>query len=775
MRRLLLLFFCVLFCASYCYGQVQLKGTVTDSADGNVSVSLATIYMCDASENGTVITSSISEEDGSYALLAQAPGRYAIIIESLGYETLNDTIQLRDESGNGVMIRNYSLMATSEEIDGVVVKGKSVQHYIDHTEYTVTRNDVRAAVDVMDLMQRKVLQLNVDQMSQKLTSVNGAVRVYINGVSASEYELKTLSPTQIDKIEYYDVPPAKYGGTGIVVNVITKNIVRGFYGGIDLRHAVTVGFFDDAVYLKYNWGKGQVSLNYSASYRNYRNAVDVSEYDYYLGGVHYNRKQESLRKFGYLSNYFNLAYMVQDDKYTLQINFYPTSFSSWAGITSDVSLKEDDVMSSYRRGVSNSETPQFTPSLNVYYWRKLSENDEIIANLVGSYFDARNQYDNAEFDNMDLEVPVFEDFQDIVNRKYSVIGQGVYTRKFSRMSLSFSERISYEHLGSQVDNSFGSTYSVTGVIGNHLSGELLGSFGKRWQYRVALGVATTYTDGDTERVNWVFTPNVMLGCNVTDRFMLRASFSQYNTSPSLGQQNKSITYISDNIIARNNPDLVDGFANATNLMAQYDTSWGAIAANIGYSYSKNPVNAFFVEGDEYMELVYENSNNAQSAAAILSIEVSPFKNNLLAFGVYGGVTYDYCNSPQIGVDTYWSFPLSFSVQFRWKEFWASYQGNITSYTLDAPYLVSNERNSTIAVGWNHKNFGVNLACFFFLIDGPMYSKKTVAGSPVMYRSTTIIHDNINMVTLGMSYRFGNGNVFNEKARRINNSDNDAGL
>lgn len=71
-------------------------------------------------------------------------------------------------------------------------------------------------------------------------------------------------------MEYYDLPPMRYGGgTTKVLNVITKGAVEGIYGGIDLSHAFTTGFFNDSFYLRYNRGRGQFAVSYYGSYRNY--------------------------------------------------------------------------------------------------------------------------------------------------------------------------------------------------------------------------------------------------------------------------------------------------------------------------------------------------------------------------------------------------------------------------------------------------------------------------------------------------------------------------
>lgn len=135
------------------------------------------------------------------------------------------------------IVRDFVLMAEAEQIDGVVVKAHNVTQQLDRTVYNISQEDRKHAFTALDLT-LKVPQLRLDPVSQCLTSAEGAIKIFINGAASSEQELKSLRPTDIKSMEYYDLPPMRYGGgTTKVLNVITKGAVEGIYGGIDLSHA----------------------------------------------------------------------------------------------------------------------------------------------------------------------------------------------------------------------------------------------------------------------------------------------------------------------------------------------------------------------------------------------------------------------------------------------------------------------------------------------------------------------------------------------------------
>ena len=80
------------------------------------------------------------------------------------------------------------------------------------------------------------------------------MKILLNGVTASDIDLKGIPANKILKVEYYNIPPARYADAGVVVNVITKEAETGYGVGVEGRTAFTTGFTDDEVY--YNFTSG---------------------------------------------------------------------------------------------------------------------------------------------------------------------------------------------------------------------------------------------------------------------------------------------------------------------------------------------------------------------------------------------------------------------------------------------------------------------------------------------------------------------------------------
>lgn len=774
--RTIAVVFLLAMSARTAYGQIVLKGSVT--TDTGEAAAFANVLLCNPKDSTDVIASAVVDMQGTYSLPPQQEGRYTAIVQLTGYKTINEDIMLRQPSlgsATNELVRDFVLETDVEQIESVVVEANNVTQHLDRTIYDITREDRKLAVTALDLT-LKVPQLRLDPVTQKLASQDGALSIFINGAASTEQELKSLRPEDIKSMEYYDLPPMRYGGgTTKVINVITKGAVEGIYGGIDLSHAITTGFFNDSFYLRYNRGRGQLSLSYYGNYYNYHAGEMTANYDYTLDGTHFNRFQSAKDKISYFNdNYINLQYTNQiQDKYLFQANLSPNFRTERLERSIDIDFWEGDVLSE-RYGNQNTKQKTFSPSLSLYLWKQLGKRQEIIANLVGTYFDASNDYRNDEytFDNQ----LALTDFNKTYNNKYSVIGQAIYVKNFNRLSLSVGEYLSFESLDSHINNTFIDNKYNTKVFETNTYAEITGKhFDDKLQYRISVGAAGRYTHSrEVNSWDWVFTPSAIIGYQLSPTLMLRAGFSQSNTSPSLSQLSNNISMISDNIIQRGNPYLKNGFANSTFLGIAYNNDWLAIYANGKFSYAKNPINSYFVEGEQYMELVQENAYSGRYYGLDYSIQITPFDNRILSIKLAGGVRYTQYDSRFIGTYGYLTVPLFYEVMLNWKNFSMFYQGNIRAYALDSPYLSTNEPISNLGIRYRYKDWTFSATCVGLLIDFE-YITKTLPGSAVDYRYKHVIHDDENMLLVSVGYQFGKGRVYEERARAIDNADTDSGL
>ena len=754
--------------------QIVLKGKVTTREEEPVA--FAAVSLRGMRDTTRLVETAVTDMQGNYAFGKHREGKYLLTIQSLGFRTLNDTVHIRRSSlGNTYEMRkDYLLEEEATAIDDVVVVGTNVTHYLDRTVYRVTNADRRTAVTGLDLT-NKVPQVTLDRINETVSSSDGAVTILVNGIAASAQELKTISPEEVGQIEYYDLPPIRYGGGNAVLNIVTKEVRDGFYGGIDLKHAVPVRWLNDSFYLRYNRGRSQLTFRYYASWHKSDAQFVDDEYRYALNGTDYAQYLHTSGGYRSFYNDFNLKYTNQlQDKYVFQATFYPSLRNNENHYDSQIEFLEG-ATGMQRYGNYRTESKIFNPTLDLYFWRQLGRKQELIMAITGNYFDSGLDTRSSEYDSAD-DRPVFEDFLTVDGRKYSAIGQALYIKNFEKVAFSVGERFSYEsNIAHTTSWLSGDRQERTTRMNNYLAAEVSGKIKTRFSYRFSLGViaSRTVTAGN-DSWQWVFAPNVIAGYQISSSFIVKAGFSQANTSPSIGMLDDRIAMITQNIVSRGNPSLKNGFRNSAFIGTGYTNKWLNINVTCLYGYAKNPINYYYRQDGARYEYMPVNDRSSETCGINYALQLTPFENDILTIKLQGGVYYTNLNSGVLGMVGYLRIPLSYYIQFAWKNLSAFYQGNIVTGNMVPPMIVYSDLGSGIGIIYKYRNFAFSLSCANFLIR-PESRSHTIGGSAVWRKSTGSQRDSYNRVMLGVSYNFGRGRVYNEAERHISNRDEDSGL
>ncbi len=754
--------------------QIVLKGKVTTREEEPVA--FAAVSLRGMRDTTRLVETAVTDMQGNYAFGKHREGKYLLTIQSLGFRTLNDTVHIRRSSlGNTYEMRkDYLLEEEATAIDDVVVVGTNVTHYLDRTVYRVTNADRRTAVTGLDLT-NKVPQVTLDRINETVSSSDGAVTILVNGIAASAQELKTISPEEVGQIEYYDLPPIRYGGGNAVLNIVTQEVRDGFYGGIDLKHAVPVRWLNDSFYLRYNRGRSQLTFRYYASWHKSDAQFVDDEYRYALNGTDYAQYLHTSGGYRSFYNDFNLKYTNQlQDKYVFQATFYPSLRNNENHYDSQIEFLEG-ATGMQRYGNYRTESKIFNPTLDLYFWRQLGRKQELIMAITGNYFDSGLDTRSSEYDSAD-DRPVFEDFLTVDGRKYSAIGQALYIKNFEKVAFSVGERFSYEsNIAHTTSWLSGDRQERTTRMNNYLAAEVSGKIKTRFSYRFSLGViaSRTVTAGN-DSWQWVFAPNVIAGYQIASSFIVKAGFSQANTSPSLGMLDDRTAMITQNIVSRGNPSLKNGFRNSAFVGTGYTNKWLNINVTCLYGYAKNPINYYYRQDGARYEYMPVNDKSSETCGINYALQLTPFENDILTIKLQGGVYYTNLNSGVLGRVGYLRIPLRYYIQFAWKNLSAFYQGNIVTGNMVPPMIVYSDLGSGIGIIYKYRNFAFSLSCANFLIR-PESRSHTIDGSAVWRKSTGSQRDSYNRVMLGVSYNFGRGRVYNEAERHISNRDEDSGL
>lgn len=191
-------------------------------------------------EGGNAASATVANREGEYRLPGLRPGRYTVVVSSIGYGTAERVVVV--ESGRTARV-DFALEVAAVAMDPVVVTGTMKETRVSDSPVKV---DVIPAA-VLERIATNNLMVAIQQVNGLYQQVDCGVcytnNIRINGMEgpytavlidgmpimsalASVYGLNGISPSIIERIEIVKGPSSTLYGSeamGGVVNVITKN------------------------------------------------------------------------------------------------------------------------------------------------------------------------------------------------------------------------------------------------------------------------------------------------------------------------------------------------------------------------------------------------------------------------------------------------------------------------------------------------------------------------------------------------------------------------
>jgi hypothetical protein len=755
------------------FGQIRVEGEIsTQTTKGTEIVPFANVVLKNADDSTKVDFGTITDLQGNYFFESLPMQEFLLEISCLGYETYSEWIEITFPEMGNTLEMNFTLQPDRKQLGEVVVTANTVQRGIDKTTYLITSADMKNARFSMDLLE-KIPALSLNPVTQKMVSAKGSLKILLDGVSASEIDLKAIPPNKVARIEYYDIPPARYIGYGAVVNVITKNLDDGFAFGTNLQHAFTTGFFNDDVFMKYNSGRHQVSADYTVNYRNYTDVKTQRKYDYLLNGKPLSRTENSVNPFGYNDHFINLKYTFQEqDKQVFQAKFSPNLNFSHSGDESEIEIVTDTI--SQRTGIGSNKSHTFNPTANLYFWKQLKNKQSITLDVLGNLFSSNQTISKQEYNTTNSHLDL-DDRMDLTNRKKSFIGELVYDKTMGLANkLSIGNKVETYNIYSTITNSFNNTDYTSSYFLNYLYGDYTGVSGK-FMYRAGLGVMYKNTNNAVVKYSsWIFRPLFLLGYKINNSHNIRVLFGQVSQEPDIAEQSDNVIFVTDNILKKGNPYLKNALSRLFYLTYSFNNKYVDFNLDAYYPYTKNNIATYYVKEENYYLLTSKNEELNHAYGFDITGAIKPLGNNTLTFKLHGSMNKYMIQNDVIGNFSHWYNPFGYEILCKKGAWVASHQATIVAYDLRGAYLSKDENNSHFTVRYNHKNFSV-WGSLLFAFTPSRYVTKTIPASVVQYSSDRKIYDNKNMFTLGFSYTFNSGKKYEEQEKLINNRDADSGL
>ncbi|REC43377.1 TonB-dependent receptor domain-containing protein [Chryseobacterium pennipullorum] len=656
----------------------------------------------------------------------------------------------------------------TREIQEVVLKSQRKKQFADKAVYTFDKTALDRARYAKDLLST-LPELQLDPVANTITSTKGGTTLFlINGVEATDLQIRSVPPSEVIKVEYYDIPPARWATRAdTVVNILTRSSETGYVFGADVSTALNTGFVNGSAYANYTKGKNNFGLEYSLNLRDYNDRRVNSIYDYRLNGKDSRSDENRTDHFGYTFQNLALRFtrLIPDD-YAFQVKLNTDIFSRFSkGVGKSVFTQDE--LSEAHAMFKNNGSRYVIPKLDLYYSKKIGEKDELSINIVGSHYTTRTTETAKEWIT-DTGLPVYDNDMLLKAKQTSLVGELAHTHDFTAGKLSSGYRISRTSISNDLNNLTGySQYSVN-YLEQYFYSEFSGKVDK-FSYRIGAGLTHIHNkSAETIFDEWTFTPKVILGYQMKANQSLRFTGSYNPVSPLSNALSSNVVQLAPNIVQRGNPFLKSQQVFANTLTYSFNNKYFDFNAALFYRYTDRVINQYYVQDGELggYALTYENGKNGQRYGAQLTGSYKPFGSNLLVVKAVLTPTSETVRTSTGALIRNNFLGNYFVLSSEYQSFSLQYQFNMPVYSLNGAFLNTNENQNHIFVSYKHKNWTFSTGMYWMGMPSE-YKTKSLPESLVDYGVHTQIMNNKSMFVLGLSYDFSTGKK-TEIQRKLNN-------
>lgn len=301
------------------------------------AIEFATVSLL-SSIDSSLVSGTITSQDGTFQLKNIANGKYIIKIGFLGYHDLSQEIELTNQK-EPLLLKQIAIEEASEMLSEVAIEAEQnyMETKIDKKVFNVDKDLTAKGGTGLDAL-RNVPSVEVDSEDNISLRGDGSVTILIDGRPSTmpiAQLLKQMPSSAIEKVEVVTNPSAKYDPEGMsgILNIITKkDKASGINGNLNAS---------------YGYGKyGKTNLSGGLNYRKGKFSVSTN-LNYYNGAFWYGGLQDR----SYLLNGTENFQNQKDEGVS-------NNQSNWGKIGVDYFLNKNHTLyisASKNKGVSDGE------------------------------------------------------------------------------------------------------------------------------------------------------------------------------------------------------------------------------------------------------------------------------------------------------------------------------------------------------------------------------------------------------------------------------------
>ena len=732
----------------------------------NEPVPFANLALVLAHDTTVFVAGEISDLSGAYTFKGLEDKQYLLRASFVGYKTMNFLLDLTDQKTTA-LVQDVLLEQDQIALNEVVVKGSRSSQSIDKTVFTFSNDEMKKAFEGRELV-ASLPNLRINHIGNSLATIDGkSILILINGIKATDADLKLIAPDKIQKVEYYDVPPIRYmNNAEVVVNVLTKKLDSGWSG--DVYAVGGMIYSGGSTALSYVNGNNKLTLTYNLHVNNKRDVANTEHgvYEYKLNDVDYNYTYDENSKFWGNQNFVGLLYARnKPDNYDLQLKGMTGFTLDHYNADRSILLSQNNTVED-RTGALSDKVRTFSPTFDAYFVKYLKRQNSLTVDVVGTLFDNKqNAYSYESGANG------FEDRLNLNNTKQSVIGEVVYNQTVRNVSLTGGYRGAFNFLTNRIYNSLseGETKEHINTQKHYFYGEVSGRV-NAFMYRASLGGNYDVKLGDNGFKHLTFTPVMLIGYKLNAQNNLRLSFKTSTLMPNSLQMSEARILVMDNFFKTGNPNLKNSTQYNWNLSYNYAQDKIYMQADLFYDYNKNTIYDGFNYADDDILIRTDNAKKDISRGARVNFRYSPFKFITIG-GTVSAMQQVFAPTEAAQTYRYWSYPATVNVSLNHKDFRLDYFQMLGGSYVEGLYLTGIEKASYVNLSYRYKQVQVGVRCLFPFIKDKV-KNRTIPESIVRHEVAKHLKRKDHTFGMSISWNFRTGKQGPEIDKKIYNDDSD---
>ena len=602
-------------------------GIIKDSK--NNPVTYANVVILNQTDS-TVVSGSISDENGVYTIDNLKEGNYKVKASFLGFKTYLETISI---SGDKEL--NINLIEENETLNEVeiIVKKPTLKRETDRLVFNIESTSLTEG-NIWDVLRSTpgVLMMNDQILVKNSPSIIYLINDKRVHFSSSDLEqlLSGTAANTVQSVEVITNPPAKYDAEGdAVINIkMSKNLISGYNGslysnysqGVYPRVSVGTSHFlkskKTSLFAGYSFNARKVNRMNEEEINFINNNVIIGKWDTDIDRNTTSKSHNANLNFDYFIN----------DKNTFSISGNANITPYWKRKTNSVTQAIDSSFTSQ----NNTEDDKFNMALNADYVYESEKGSKLSFNAHHTNYDYDRFQDVATVYRTDNNTFLrSNEFNTTSNQEVKIYSGQVDLELPIKENGALEIGFKASNIDSKSDINQILTNSNTEVLDltnsgifNYKEDNIAGyiSLKKEWEkWDLSFGLRTEYTEGEgvlesalsnTNNFDYLkWFPNFNLKRSFNENHSLGVSYNKRIERPTYSDLNPFQFFLNDNAFVTGNPSLLPSITELATLSYTLKETY---TFEVYYRKSKNPFAELSFQDNITNQIKYIASNLKQN-------------------------------------------------------------------------------------------------------------------------------------------------------------------